>query len=534
MRRLFGLTVLFVLATAVPAVAGTPPTLTIGPTPTVATSGDAVTVQGTIPSDAAGNLSVDISRSTDGVTFSAIANSPADVDPQTFKFSVADVTPSVSVPTIVTYEVSWAGDAGAGGSYDPGTADSSGTPLTVLPASTLTVDAQVDHANVGDDVTVAGVLQDPSNVEGASIVVERSVDGGSFTAVTNSPATTDAGGAFSVQDVVDVPGSYTYRASWAGDGSTHGAASATGATTVTVRYATTLTITKSAGTIVYGQQVTINGAWGSTGTPAVKHVSIERHRTGGGTVDLSATLSVHNRYRYVDTPGAAGTFTYTATWGGDATHFPATSTSVHVKVTKRATTLALDVTHAKITYGHATTLIATLRHGDPASKVRFEKKVGTSWQAIGSADVAKDRTARLRVSPGAEQTYRAVFDATDGLKASTSGTVTVRVRPIMTGHMAGTFTTVGRYAVYNCCTSYFFTKLKPIHPHASWAATVQYYGNGRWRTLGSGSYRFEADGDSAIFLNASSGYRYRVRGHFDGDADHLPATSSWSYFRFVK
>jgi hypothetical protein len=98
--------------------------------------------------------------------------------------------------------------------------------------------------------------------------------------------------------------------------------------------------------------------------------------------------------------------------------------------------------------------------------------------------------------------------------------------------MIGKFTRVGGYAVYKCCTAYFYVKLKPIHPRMSWTAIVQYYGNGKWRALGSGSYRFEADGDSAIYLNAVKGYRYRVRGHFDGDGDHLPATSAWNYFKF--
>jgi hypothetical protein len=61
---------------------------------------------------------------------------------------------------------------------------------------------------------------------------------------------------------------------------------------------------------------------------------------------------------------------------------------------------------------------------------------------------------------------------------------------------------------------------------------VQYKGKTRWRTLGRAAYRFERDGDGAIYLNAVTGYHYRVRGHWAGDADHLAATSAWQYFRF--
>jgi hypothetical protein len=88
--------------------------------------------------------------------------------------------------------------------------------------------------------------------------------------------------------------------------------------------------------------------------------------------------------------------------------------------------------------------------------------------------------------------------------------------------------------VYACCTAYFYVKLKPIHPRLSWNARVQYYGRHAWRPLGSDSYRFDANGGSGIYLSATAGYRYRVRGHFAGDGDHLSATSAWNYFRFNK
>jgi hypothetical protein len=193
----------------------------------------------------------------------------------------------------------------------------------------------------------------------------------------------------------------------------------------------------------------------------------------------------------------------------------------------------LDVTRTKATFGDSTTLIATLKRGEPGSAVRFEKKFDGSWTSIGTEPV-KDGVARLKVAPRARQTYRAVFDATANLKASASDISTVEVRPIMESRMIGTFTRDGKYAVYACCTAYFYVKLKPIHPRLSWNATVQYYGRHAWRPLGSDSYRFDANGGSGIYLSATAGYRYRVRGHFAGDGDHLSATSAWNYFRFNK
>jgi hypothetical protein len=193
----------------------------------------------------------------------------------------------------------------------------------------------------------------------------------------------------------------------------------------------------------------------------------------------------------------------------------------------------LDVTRTKATFGDSTTLIATLKRGEPGSAVRFETKFDGSWTSIGTEPV-KDGVARLKVAPRARQTYRAVFDATANLKASASDISTVEVRPIMESRMIGTFTRDGKYAVYACCTAYFYVKLKPSHAGKHWKATVQYFGNGKWRSLASNTYKFEKDGDSAIFLNAPTGYRYRVRAQFDGDADHLPVMGAWSYFKFMR
>ena len=108
----------------------------------------------------------------------------------------------------------------------------------------------------------------------------------------------------------------------------------------------------------------------------------------------------------------------------------------------------------------------------------------------------------------------------------------MQVHAVLESRMIGKYSADGRYSVYKCCSAYFYVKLKPSHPGKHWVATVQYLGKGKWRPLGQATYRFERDGDAAIYLNASKGYRYRVRGRFAGDADHLGATSSWNYFRY--
>ena len=105
-------------------------------------------------------------------------------------------------------------------------------------------------------------------------------------------------------------------------------------------------------------------------------------------------------------------------------------------------------------------------------------------------------------------------------------------RPMIYPTMIGKGTADGRYTVYACCTAYFYVKLLPPHPGSPWVATVQYLSKRGWRQLGQATYRFEHDGDAAIYLNASTGFRYRVRGRWKGDANNLAATSAWRYFRY--
>jgi hypothetical protein len=236
-------------------------------------------------------------------------------------------------------------------------------------------------------------------------------------------------------------------------------------------------------------------------------------------------------FEVIDPSAPVGSFTYTAAFDGDAMHDPVAATTEAVSVTKIPTSLALRLTRSTITIGEGTTLVATLSGGVATSVVRLQKRVEGEWTTIVTRQVGVDQKARLTVTPKAKATYRAKFEATDERLASTSVTRTVRVHAVMFGRMLDG-RAEGRYKVYRCCTAYFYVRLKPLHPGHRWVAIVQYYGGGRWRALKKATYVFEGDGDATIFLNAPTGYRFRVRGRFEGDADHLGAKTPWAYFRF--
>jgi hypothetical protein len=287
--------------------------------------------------------------------------------------------------------------------------------------------------------------------------------------------------------------------------------------------------------IQVGKTVTISGTLQNPGGGCLRENTVSLQRTGpDGTVDLGpATLGSDGAFSFLDTPTKAGDYAYSVSFAGDQSHEASASSAVDVNVSKIPTSLRLRVSHDVVTFGQTTTLSATLHGGVGSSYVIFEWKGNDSdWHALDVAAAGGDGVAHLKVKPKAESRYRAEFLATPNRTGSVSAAATVRVHAVMVGKMIGNGHKDGRYTVYPCCSAYFYVKVRPPHPGAKWTAIAQYYGNGKWRPLGKGNYRLERDGDAAIYLNAVTGYRYRVRGHFAGDADHLGATTTWNYFRY--
>jgi hypothetical protein len=291
----------------------------------------------------------------------------------------------------------------------------------------------------------------------------------------------------------------------------------------------------SAHSVPSNKAVTIAGMFHNPGGGCVRNdtVSLERSGPGAGTLDLGPTqVAADGTFSFEDVPPTPGSYDYSVVFTGDATHEATSSASLPVDVAKFPTSLSLSISNAVVRYGSSTTLKAAMHGGASTSVVAFQRKTANGWQAVGTAAVGSDHVATFDVRPSALSRYRAVFVPTANRQGSQSGSATVQVRAVMESRMIGKHSADGRYSVYKCCSAYFYVKLKPSHPGKHWVATVQYLGKGTWRPLGEATYTFERDGDAAIFLNAAKGYRYRVRGGFAGDADHLGATSSWNYFRY--
>jgi FG-GAP-like repeat len=415
-------------------------------------------------------------------------------------------------------ELSWALADGSGdfGSFS--------TPMSATAAGAKEVadlngDGLPDLAAFGDDGSLRVYLQQDTGGLGAPCTFPGTTSPGGDAATSTGDLTADG-----AADIADADVGGTSGGAWIFRQLTGGAL-----------LPTSVDADVSTHSLAYNKAVTITGTLHNPGGGCLRNdsVSLERSGPGGGTLDLGPTqVAEDGSFSFEDVAPTAGSYDYQVEFAGDATHESSSSASLSVDVTKIPTSLSLSVSSATVRFGSSTTLKATMHGGASSSVVAFQRKTTSGWQGVGSATVGSDHVATLNARPSALSKYRAVFVPTANRQGSQSGSATVQVHAVLESRMIGKYSADGRYKVYKCCSAYFYVKLKPSHPRKHWVATVQYLGKGKWRPLGQATYTFERDGDAAIFLNASKGYRYRVRGRFAGDADHLAATSSWNYFRY--
>jgi hypothetical protein len=414
-------------------------------------------------------------------------------------------------------ELAWAladGNGGFGAFSTPMPASA----VAAKEVADLNGDGLPDLATFGDDGSLRVFLQQDGGGLGAPCIFPGTTSPGADVATSAGDLTAD--GAADIADA-DVGGSS--GGAWLFRQLTGGA-----------KLATSVDASASASAVPYNAAVDFTGTFHNPGGGCLRDDTVSLHRSGpDGTFDLGPTeVAADGTFSFEDIPPSAGAYDYQVVFDGDGTHETSSSTTMHVVVGKIPTTLSLATTASVVTYGSSATLKATLQGGAATSVVAFDRRTATGWKKIGTAEAGADRVATLTVRPSGLSRYRAVFDPTANRKGSVSDTVSIAVRAVIENRMIGKGTRDGRYTIYPCCTAYFYVILKPAHPGSKWVATVQYLGKRSWKSLGRATYKFERDGDAAIFLNAVKGYRFRVRAHWAGDADHLGATGSWQYFRY--
>jgi len=193
---------------------------------------------------------------------------------------------------------------GVGNTYSLNIFDNPTAGFTLIGPPTATADTRM---------TLNGALNLPGGTPaGTTIKITRTEAGQT---VTLPPATTAAGGAFTVPDTPSAAGTYTYTASYGGR--------SVSATVDVSRMKSTLLL-NGPSTIRVHITFTLHGAL-FFGAPAPAGITVTITRTEAGqTVTLPpVTTGAGGSLTVSDKLKSAGSYTYTARFAGDAAHTPA-------------------------------------------------------------------------------------------------------------------------------------------------------------------------------------------------------------------
>jgi hypothetical protein len=269
-------------------------------------------------------------------------------------------------------------------------------------------------------------------------------------------------------------------------------------------------------------------------------ISITRTDEANVTTQLSPTsLGMRTMngvgFSFQDTPPAAGTYRYQASWAGDDSHVAATSAEWSVIVSKRASSLAFSVSDRHITYGKHVTLHADLAGSDAAADVMFFGEVNGSTVALGTVPVDDHGAAELTVAPAYIASYWASYAGSDNYLPSTSTKTKVVVDAVTTAKLVRYKRMDGSTAVYACCKMHVRYAVAPNQAGLSVTLKVWVWSNSAWHNLGSltGGLGSDSTGGGPVTVKNGTGYRFRMQVCFPGSDTNGASCAPYLYFRFV-
>ena len=290
------------------------------------------------------------------------------------------------------------------------------------------------------------------------------------------------------------------------------------------------------------ETVTLDGTLGLSGGASVdgKVVTVRRTIDGGSTTALpDVATAADGTFSFQDTPGA-GVVVYRATFSG-ATNVSAENASQTVAVGTQDPVLSVNLSVAKVRLGGRVKVVATLVGGDTNRTVSiWAVPHGASKQLLKKAEVDANGSLSVRHRPSRETAYYATYGGDIAWNPATSPTKTVRVVARWDVKIQGGYSTVGGVRLYHyssrCgpqnqtgCPAALFA-LEPRHAREPITFEGRYCHDGRC-IEDQASYRLNRVGKTYIFIYYGDrtiiGWRLDFRLSFDGDDDHLGATTKW-------
>ncbi|MFI6440526.1 choice-of-anchor D domain-containing protein [Streptomyces sp. NPDC050759] len=315
--------------------------------------------------------------------------------------------------------------------------------------------------------------------------------------------------------------------------------------------ATSLHLT-APGTGVPGRALTLKGTLDSTSALSAGQVV---HLTRNGTALPDVTTAADGSFTFTDTPPAEATYTYAASYTGDATHDAASATGL-VQVAKLPTTVTLT---APATAGRAGALTVPGKlSGAPfiageVVKVTKTDLAHASGVALADAKVATDGSFKFTDTPqiGGANTYKVSYGG-DVSHKSGSSTATVQVSrastslTVTTDHSTYTYgqsakitahlgTTYNSRTVSIYAQPYSGTKVLvksgAVDSHGNLTASYKLARNTTFSAVFAGDYRY-APKTAARAVHSYAGVAEKLSGYYT--STHYGSTLYRVYHRTAK
>ena len=271
------------------------------------------------------------------------------------------VTTSFGSPGTRSYYATFAGD----GSYQ--TSTSSVVTVNVKAQTKVTLTASNSTPAVNQSVTFTATLSNGTTpLSGENATIYHLLNGVRYNDTTNTTNTT---GQIAVTTSFGSPGTRSYYATFAGDGSYQTSTSSVVTVNVTnvTKMPTTLTLTASNSTPAVNQQVTFNATLSNGTTPlSGENATIYHLLNGVRYNDTTNTTNTTGQIAVTTSFGSPGTRSYYATFAGDGSYQTSTSSVVTVNVDAQ-TNIALTASNTTPAVNQSVTFNATLSWWNPAT-----------------------------------------------------------------------------------------------------------------------------------------------------------------------
>jgi hypothetical protein len=297
----------------------------------------------------------------------------------------------------------------------------------------------------------------------------------------------------------------------------------------------TLTLTATPAAVAPTDPVTLDGTLSFADASAAEgfDIVIDRSRNGDVFVTLgTVTTGANGTFEIVDQPGDPGSYTYRATFAGDASHAPSSATAT-VEATRLRAHVTIAVSRTRVTFGQSVRIIAHLDKGPKPRTVEIvQRPVGGGSIILKSGAVGTDGDLAASIEPKQTSTFIARFPGDDRYRPS-SDTVRVAVKVILNVRLAGYQSTSGKYRIYRAGTNvYAPIRVYPNHSGFTVTAHLQVRRSGSWTTHSTSSGKLTPRSSAVFYVTgAQPGYDFRVRVRFPSHRDHLGDVSPWLYFR---